>query len=79
VIARAAAEAHGLRRGAHHQMTAAGVAAYYLSAPTAAAPPGPAIRRRAGEELGPLLVAALGIFRLWRLGKALRSRPAADA
>lgn len=70
VIARAAAEARSIRHGAHHQMTAAGVAAYYLSAPTAAEPPGPAIRRRAQEELGSLLTAALGVFRLWRLGKA---------
>lgn len=70
VIARAAAEARALRHGAHHQMTAAGVAAYYLSAPTASTPPGPAIRRRAAAELGPLLPAALAIFRLWRLGKA---------
>jgi len=69
VIARAATEARALRRGAHHQMTAAGVAAYYLSAPTAATPPGPAIRRRAIQELGPPLVAALAVFRLWRLGK----------
>jgi tetraprenyl-beta-curcumene synthase len=74
VIARAAAEASGLRHGAHHQMTAAGVAAYYLSAPTATSPPGPAIRRRAGQELGPLLPAALGVFRCWRLGKATGRR-----
>jgi tetraprenyl-beta-curcumene synthase len=79
VIARAAAEARGLRHGAHHQMTAAGVAAYYLSAPTAADPPGPAISRRAREELGPLLAAALAVFRLWRLGKAMGSRRAGDA
>jgi tetraprenyl-beta-curcumene synthase len=69
-IARAATEAGGLRHGAHHQMTAAGVAAYYLSAPTASAPPGPAIKKRAVDELGSLLAAALGVFRLWRLGKA---------
>jgi tetraprenyl-beta-curcumene synthase len=74
VIARAAAAAGGLRDGAHHQMTAAGVAAYYLSAPTAKSPPGPAIKRRAVKELGPLLTAALGVFRLWRLGKAAGSR-----
>jgi tetraprenyl-beta-curcumene synthase len=76
VIARAAREAASLRRGAHHQMTAAGVAAYYLSAPTAAMPPGPAIRRRAAAELGPLLGAALGVFRLWRLAKTFRRRGA---
>jgi len=69
VIARATAEARQIRHGAHHQMTAAGVAAYYLSAPTAALPPGPAIKRRAEAELGPTLPAALGVFRLWRLGK----------
>jgi len=74
VIARAAAEARRLRYGAHHQMTAAGVAAYYLSAPTAAVPPGPAIKARALEELGSSLRAALAVFRLWRLGKALADR-----
>jgi tetraprenyl-beta-curcumene synthase len=79
VIARAAAEAGRLRHGAHHRMTAAGVAAYYLSAPTAKVPPGPAIRRRAAEELGPLLPAALGIFRLWRAGKARASRAGSRA
>lgn len=74
VIARAAAEARGIRHAAHHRMTAAGVAAYYLSAPTAAEPPGPAIKRRAADELGPLLPPALGVFRLWRLGKAAARR-----
>ncbi|MGN6557997.1 MAG: DUF2600 family protein [Solirubrobacterales bacterium] len=74
VIARAAEEAGGLPHGAHHQMTAAGVAAYYLSAPTAVTPPGPAIRRRAAAELGPLLTAALGVFGLWRRGKAIEGR-----
>jgi tetraprenyl-beta-curcumene synthase len=74
VIARAAAEAGGIRHGAHHRMTAAGVAAYYLSAPTAALPPGPAIKRAAAAELGSLLSVALGVFRLWRLGKSMASR-----
>jgi tetraprenyl-beta-curcumene synthase len=74
VIARATSEARRMRHGAHHQMTAVGVAAYYLSAPSAAVPPGPAIRRRALEELGSPLVAALAIFRLWRLGKTFADR-----
>ena len=74
VIARAAAEAGAIRHGGHHQMTAAGVAAYYLSAPTAAEAPGPAIRGRAVAELGPVLVAGLGVFRLWRLAKRVASR-----
>ncbi|HEX6780977.1 MAG TPA: DUF2600 family protein [Solirubrobacterales bacterium] len=74
VIARAAAEARRLRHGAHHRMTTAGVAAYYLSAPTASVPPGPGIKKRAAKELGPLLAAALGVFRIWRLGKAIAIR-----
>jgi tetraprenyl-beta-curcumene synthase len=74
VIERAATEARRSCHGSHHQMTAAGVAAYYLSAPTAAAPPGPEIRRRAVEELGPPLAAALGVFRLWRLAKTAVAR-----
>lgn len=69
VIARAASEAAGTRHGPHHQMTAAGVAAYYLSAPTAASPTGAAIRQSAIGEIGPPLVAALAVFRLWRLAK----------
>jgi tetraprenyl-beta-curcumene synthase len=73
VIALAAAESRRLRHGGHHQMTAAGVAAYYLSAPTARTGPGPAIRRRATAELGPLLPAALAVFRLWRAAKSLAS------
>jgi tetraprenyl-beta-curcumene synthase len=74
VISLAAREAGRLRHASHHRMTAAGVAAYYLSAPTAASPPGPAIRRRAGRELGSVLRAALAVFRLWRLAKATRRR-----
>lgn len=74
VIARAASEGGGVANGAHHQMTAAGVAAYYLSAPTAASPPGRAIKKRAGRELGPPLYAALAVFRLWRLAKAAGHR-----
>lgn len=78
VIARAESEAegapHGAPHGAHHRMTASGVAGYYLSAPAGAAPLVPAIRRRASGELGPPLVAALAVFRLWRLGKALAAR-----
>jgi len=73
VIARAAAEGRRVRHGAHHQMTAAGVAAYYLSAPTARTPPGPAIRGRATAELGLLLPVALAVFRAWRGVKALAS------
>jgi tetraprenyl-beta-curcumene synthase len=79
VIARAAAEGRRVRHGAHHQMTAAGVAAYYLSAPTARTPPGPAIRDRAVAELGPVLPAALAVFRVWRGAKARASGGARGA
>jgi tetraprenyl-beta-curcumene synthase len=74
VVARAVAEGRGIRHGGHHHMTAAGVAAYYLSAPAATRPPAAAIKARAVRDLGPLAVAALGIFRLWRLAKAARQR-----
>jgi tetraprenyl-beta-curcumene synthase len=74
VIGRAAVEAQRIRNGGHHQMTAAGVAAYYLSAPAAAEPPGPAAAERAKVELGALFSAGLGVFRAWRLAKATAAR-----
>jgi tetraprenyl-beta-curcumene synthase len=71
VISRAMAEAREIENSGHHQMTAAGVAAYYLSDPATASPPGPAVKARAVEELGPIAIPVLGIFRLWRLGKSV--------
>jgi tetraprenyl-beta-curcumene synthase len=71
VTARAAAEGQRIRNGGHHRMTAAGVAAYYLSAPATRVPPGKAVKAGVVAELRPLIVPVLGIFRLWRLSKAI--------
>jgi tetraprenyl-beta-curcumene synthase len=70
IAARAASEGLRIHNGGHHRMTAAGVAAYYLSAPTARQRPGSAIKVQVVAELRPLIVPALGIFRLWRFSKA---------
>jgi tetraprenyl-beta-curcumene synthase len=74
VVARAAVEGGSIHHGGHHRMTAAGVAAYYLSAPAAGRPPGRAVKARAVKELPLLLRPALGVFRLWRLAKAIAVR-----
>jgi tetraprenyl-beta-curcumene synthase len=74
VVARAATEGCSIHNGGHHHMTAAGVAAYYLSAPAADKPPGRAVKTRAVKELHPLILPVLGTFRLWRLGKAIAAR-----
>ncbi len=67
--ARAAAGAAELPRGPHHRMTAAGVAAYYLSAPEAGSPPASAVKARVVAELRPLITPTLAVFALWRLAK----------
>lgn len=73
ISARAASEGRLIHNGGHHRMTAAGVAAYYLSAPEAREQPGSKVKARVVAELRPLIVPALGIFRLWRLSKAVAS------
>lgn len=69
---RAIEHATPLRDGAHHAMTLVGVAAYYLSAPTAssdfAAPATYQVRR----ELKPLITPTLGVMRGWRAAKRAR-------
>jgi tetraprenyl-beta-curcumene synthase len=74
IAARAASEGSRIDNGGHHRMTAAGVAAYYLSAPATREGPGRAVKARVVRELRPLIVPVLGIFRLWRLSKAVASR-----
>jgi tetraprenyl-beta-curcumene synthase len=74
VVARASGEGGRLPNGGHHRMTAAGVAAYYLSAPAASRPPASAVRARVVAELRPVILPGLGIFRLWRGAKAARRK-----
>lgn len=74
VAVRAAAGAAELPNGSHHRMTAAGVAAYYLSAPEAGKPPASVVKARVVGELRPLITPILGIFHLWRLAKLAGDR-----
>lgn len=74
VTARAASEGGHISHGGHHRMTAIGVASYYLSAPQTREEPGRAVKARVVEELRPLILPVLGIFRFWRLAKDARSR-----
>jgi tetraprenyl-beta-curcumene synthase len=72
VCAAAASDAQHLRHGAHHHMTAVGVAAYYLSAPQADEPEIRLVKDRVSNELGLLLKPTLGVFHLWRLARHAR-------
>jgi tetraprenyl-beta-curcumene synthase len=63
-----------VRHWAHHRMTNVGAAAYYLSAPSAREPRARAVKARVVNELPPLIAPTLGIFRLWRLAKAVASK-----
>ena len=71
---RAAQQAAPLRSGAHHTMTMAGVAAYYLSAPTAETPFARPAARRLRAELEPLITPTLAVMRVWRAAKCTRIR-----
>ncbi|ADB52882.1 hypothetical protein Cwoe_4469 [Conexibacter woesei DSM 14684] len=72
-IARRAATATGrLPNGAHHLMTVAGVAGYYLSDPGARQPPARTTTARVKAELTPTLTPILAIFGTWRAAKRVR-------
>jgi tetraprenyl-beta-curcumene synthase len=66
---RASAELRQLPNAAHHEMTVAGVAGYYLSSPPAKTPFAAPIRAPVAQELRPALQPILAIFALWRLAK----------
>jgi tetraprenyl-beta-curcumene synthase len=70
---RAVARAAPLRGGAHHVMTLVGVAAYYLSAPTAASDFARPVARQIRRELQPLMTPTLAVMRAWRLAKRIRA------
>lgn len=59
-----------IRHSGHHRMTGMGIAAFYLSAPSARRGYARAVKDRVVSRLGPLILPMLGIFRLWRLAKA---------
>lgn len=54
---------------AHHRMTVAGVAGYYLSAPAARSPAGQLTTARIAAELHPSLQPVLALFASWRGAK----------
>jgi tetraprenyl-beta-curcumene synthase len=68
-IHRALEHAEPLEDGAHHTMTLVGVAAYYLSAPSAKEPFVRPVAQSVRNELRPLITPTLAIMRCWRLAK----------
>lgn len=70
---RAMDEMRGLPRAAHHLMTVAGAAAFYLSAPAASREPAARVTQPIVGELRPLITPTLAIFDLWRGAKRVRS------
>ena len=69
---RAIEHAAPLRNGAHHVMTVVGVAAYYISAPTASSDYARPVTYRVRRELEPLITPTLGVMRAWRAAKRTR-------
>jgi hypothetical protein len=75
LVAQAAAErARDAPATAHHQMTLAGVAAYYTSAPSATSELAWPVTARLQRELRPLITPTLAVMRAWRLAKRVRAR-----
>jgi len=70
---RAVEHAHDLGNGAHHVMTLVGVAAYYISAPSAGSTFAQPVTRKVRRELEPLITPTLAIMRSWRAAKRARA------
>jgi tetraprenyl-beta-curcumene synthase len=70
---RAIEHAAPLRNGAHHAMTLVGVAAYYISAPTANSDFARPVTRQVHQELKPLITPTLAVMRTWRSAKRART------
>jgi tetraprenyl-beta-curcumene synthase len=74
LVAQGAAErARDAPATAHHQMTLAGVAAYYTSAPSATTELAWPVTGRLQRELRPLITPTLAVMRTWRLAKRVRA------
>jgi tetraprenyl-beta-curcumene synthase len=69
---RAVEHASRLRDGAHHVMTLVGVAAYYISAPTASSDFARPVTQQVRRELEPLITPTLAVMRSWRAAKRAR-------
>jgi tetraprenyl-beta-curcumene synthase len=65
-------QARRLPHAAHHVMTLAGVAAYYLSTPEAKAEPARTLTRDLHQELRPLITPTLTVMRAWRAATQAR-------
>jgi tetraprenyl-beta-curcumene synthase len=64
--------ASSLPKGAHHVMTLVGVAAYYISAPTANSDFARPVTRRVRRELRPLVTPTIWVMCAWRAAKRAR-------
>lgn len=69
---RAVEHAAPLQNGAHHTMTLVGVAAYYISAPTASSDFARPVTSQVRRELKPLITPTLVVMRTWRTAKRAR-------
>ena len=69
---RAVEHATPLPNGAHHVMTLVGVAAYYISAPTARGDFAQPVTHQVRHELKPLITPTLAVMRAWRIAKRIR-------
>jgi tetraprenyl-beta-curcumene synthase len=69
---RAVEHSNTLPNGAHHVMTLVGVAAYYISAPTASSDLAQPVTRQVRRELEPLITPTLAVMRTWRAAKQAR-------
>jgi tetraprenyl-beta-curcumene synthase len=74
LIGEALARVREAPHSAHHEMTLAGVAAYYTTHPGAHDAAARDLVRMVQRELSPTIWPTLGVLRAWRMGKAMRRR-----
>jgi tetraprenyl-beta-curcumene synthase len=74
LIGEALARVREAPHSAHHEMTLAGVAAYYTTHPGAHDAAARDLVRMVQRELSPTIWPTLGVLRAWRIGKATRIR-----
>jgi tetraprenyl-beta-curcumene synthase len=79
VIREVARRAQIAPASAHHLMTLTGVAAYYISAPSARSELALPVTSRVQRELQPLITPTLALMRSWRLAKRLGMRVHGDS
>lgn len=74
VTQEAARRARDAPGGVSHLVTITGVAAYYISAPSATSELARPVTSRIQTELRPLITPTLAVMRTWRLAKRVRAR-----